>query len=168
MPCSWHHVLSPQEMGFYVCASSNALPHERKSCLGVFSIFAYSHHRFHHREACQGQDEIAFVVHDATFSLSHLSLATWPVHYPTSGIRDCPHENGFYQFEWCLRSPLDTFRSFYFDHAQDLGSCLVVGIQPTQADGSLLYEGLILPCSIVVLTCTRVLPTDDANCRVRV
>ena len=34
-----------------------------------------------------------------------------------------------------------------------------------QANGSLLDEGLILPCLIVALTNTQVLPTDGANCK---
>ena len=55
---------------------------------------------------------------------------------------------------------------FVFCHAQGLGSCPVAGIWPAQADGSLLNGGLILLCSIVVLTSTQALPTDGANCRV--
>ena len=95
MPCSCHRVPSPLEMGFCVCASGNTFPHERKSRLGGFLIFAYSRHRFHRREACQGYKGIVFIVHGAAFSSSHLFLATWPVHYPVSRIRDCPHESGF-------------------------------------------------------------------------
>ena len=41
----------------------------------------------------------------------------------------------------------------------------IVGIKPIQADGSLLDEGLILPCLIVAFTNTQVLPTDCANYR---
>ena len=41
----------------------------------------------------------------------------------------------------------------------------IAGIWLVRADGSLLDEGLILPCQIVVLTNTQVLPTDGANYR---
>ena len=61
-------------MGFRIYASSNALPHERKSRLGGFLIFAYSLHRFRRREVCQGQEGIVFVVHGVAFSSSHLSF----------------------------------------------------------------------------------------------
>ena len=105
-------------------------------------------------------------MHGAVFSSSRLSLTAWLVRRSVSRIRGCLHENGFCWFEWCLHSPLETFRSLHFDHAQGWESCLVTGIWPAQADGSLLYENLILPCSIVVLTSTQVLPTDGANCRV--
>ena len=109
---------------------------------------------------------IVFVVQVAAFSSSHLFLATWLVRHPVSGIHDCPHGNGFCWFEWCLRSPPETFRSLCFGYAQGLGNYPAVGIWPAQADGSLPYGGLILPCLIVVLTSTQVLPTDGANCRV--
>ena len=154
MPYLWHHSPSPQEMGFYVCASSSTLLHERRSRLEEFSIFAYSHYRFHHWRACQGQDEIGFVVHGIAFSSSCLSFVAWPIHHSGSRIRDCLHESSFCQFEWCAHFPLETFHSLRFDHAQGWESYLVVGIQPVQADGSLLDEGLILPCLIVALTNT--------------
>ena len=113
-----------------------------------------------------GLGGIVFVVQGAAFSSSHLSLAAWLVRHPVFGIHDCLHGNGFYWFEWCLCSPLETFCSLRSGHAQGLGNYPVAGIWPAQAYGSLPYGGLILPCSIVVLTSTQVLPTDGANCRV--
>ena len=88
--------------------------------------------------------------------------------HPVSGICDCPHGNGFCWFKWCLRSLPESFRSLYSGHAQGLGNYPAGGIWLAWADESLPYRGLILPCSIVVLTSTQVLPTDSANCRVRV
>ena len=107
---------------------------------------------------------IVFVMQGATFSSSHLFLTTWLVHYLVFGIRGCPHRNDFCWFEWCLRSPPETFLSLRSGHAQ--GNYPAARIWPARADGSLPYGGLILPCSIVVLINTQVLPTDDANCRV--
>ena len=109
---------------------------------------------------------IVFIVQGVAFSSSHLFLVAWLVHYPVFGICGCPHGNGFCWFEWCLRSPLETFRSFRFGHAQGLGNYPAGGIWLAWADESLPYRGLILPCSIVVLTSTQVHPTDGANCRV--
>ena len=102
----------------------------------------------------------------AAFSSGHLSLASWLIRHPISRICDYPHGNGFYWFAWCLRSFPETFRFPYSSHAQGLGNYPVVGIWLAQADGGLLCGGPIPPCSIVVLTSTQVLPTDDANCRV--
>ena len=113
-----------------------------------------------------GLGGIAFVVQGAVSSLSHLFFATWLVHYPFFGICGCPHGNGFCWFEWCLRSLPKTFRSFRSGHARGLGNYPAAGIWPIWADGSLPYEGLILPYSVVVLTSTQVLPTYDANYRV--
>ena len=109
---------------------------------------------------------IVFVVQGAAFSSSYLFLTAWLIHYPVFGIRGYPHGNGFYWFEWCLHSPPETFCSLRSDHAQSLRNYLATGIWPARADGSLPYGGLILPCSIVVLTSTQVLPTDGANCKV--
>ena len=117
-------------------------------------------------EKCVRARGIVFVVQDAAFSLSHLFLAAWLVCHPVSGICDCPHGNGFCWFKWCLCSPPESFRSLYSGHAQGLGNYPAAGIWPARANGSLPYGGLILPCSIVVLTSTQVLPTDGANCRV--
>ena len=113
-----------------------------------------------------GLEGIVFVVQCVAFSSSHLFLAAWLDRHPVSGIRDCPHGNGFYWFEWCLCSPPETFRSIHSSHAQGLGNYPAAGIWPAWADGSLPYGGLILSCSIIVLTSTQVLPTDGANCRV--
>ena len=55
MPCSWRRALSPLEMGFYVCAFSDAPPRERKSRLGGSWTFACSRHHFRRREVCLGQ-----------------------------------------------------------------------------------------------------------------
>ena len=109
---------------------------------------------------------IVFVVQGATFSSSCLSLAAWLVRHLVSRICDYPHEHGFCWFVWCLHSPPETFCSLRSSHAQGLGNYPAAGIWLARADGSLPYEGLILPCSIVVLTSTQVLPTDGANYRV--
>ena len=108
---------------------------------------------------------IVFVVQGATFSSSHLSLVAWLVRHPVSGICDCPHENGFCWFVWCLCFLLETFRFLRSGHAQGLGNYPAAGIWLAQADGSLPCGGLIPPCSIVVLISTQVLPTDGANCK---
>ena len=113
-----------------------------------------------------GLEGIAFVVQGAVSSSSHLFLVAWLVHYPVFGIRGCPHRSGFYWFEWCLRSPPESFRSLRSSHVRGLGNYPAAGIWSARADGSLPYGGLILPYSVVVLTGTQVLPTDDANCRV--
>ena len=118
-------------------------------------------------EKCVRARGIVFFVQDAAFSSSHLFLVAWLVHYPVFGIRGCPHRNGFCWFEWCLRSPPETFRSLRSGHVQGLGNYPAAGIWPTRADGSLPYGVLILPCLIVVLTGTQVFPTNNANCRVR-
>ena len=117
-------------------------------------------------EKCVRARGIVFVVQGTTFSSSHLSLAAWLVRHPISGICDCPHENGFCWFVWCLCSPPKTFRSLRFSHAQGLENYPTAGIWLARSNGSLPYGGLILPCSIVVLTSTEVLPTDSANCKV--
>ena len=104
---------------------------------------------------------IVLVVQSTAFSSSHLSLAAWLVRRPVSGTCDYPRGCGFCWFAWCPRSPPETFRFLRFGHAQGLGNYPTAGIWLAQAGG-----GLILPCSIIVLTSTRVLPTDGANCRV--
>ena len=106
-----------------------------------------------------GLGGIVFVVQGAAFSSSHLSLVAWLVCHPVSGICDCPHGNGFCWFVWCLCSLPETFRSLHSEHAQGLENYPAVGIWLAQADGSLPCEGLISPCSIVVLTSTQVLST---------
>ena len=63
---------------------------------------------------------IVSVVQGTTFSSSHLFLIAWLVRHPVSGIRDCPHGNGFCWFEWCLRFPPETFHSLRSGHAQGL------------------------------------------------
>ena len=113
-----------------------------------------------------GLEGITFVVQGAVSSSSHLFLVAWLVHYPVFGIRGCLHGYGFCWFEWCLRSPPETFRSLRFGHARGLGNYPAVGIWPTRADGSLPYRGLILPYSVIVLTSTQVFPTDGTNYRV--
>ena len=118
-------------------------------------------------EECVWARGIAFIVQDAVSFSSHLFLAAWLVHYPVFGIRGCPHGNGLCWFEWCLRSPPETFRSLCSSHARGLGNYPAAGIWSARADGSLPYGGLILPYSVVALTSTQVLPTDGANCRVR-
>ena len=55
MPCSWRCVPSPLEIGFCICSFGGVLPYERKSRLGGSLTFAYSHHRFRHREVCPGE-----------------------------------------------------------------------------------------------------------------
>ena len=117
-------------------------------------------------EKCVRAGGIVFVVQGTTFSLSHLFLTVWFIRHSAFGIRDCPHGNGFCWFEWCLCSPPETFRSLHSSHAQGLGNYPAAGIWLARADGNLPYRGLILPCSIVVLTSTQVLPTNGANCSV--
>ena len=167
MPCSWCRVPSPLEMGFCVHTFGNAFPHERKSCLGGFLTFAYSRHHFHRREECQGEGGVSslckaqlslqviyFSLHDllVILSLGYVTTHTGMASASLSGV---------------YAPPPETFHSLRSGHAQGLGSYPVAGIWPARADGSLLYGGLILPCSIVVLTSTQVFPTDGANCRVR-
>ena len=98
--------------------------------------------------------------------LSHLFLAAWLVRHPVSGTCDYPHGYGFCWFAWCSRSLPETFCFLCFGHAQGLGNYPTAGIWLAQADGGLLHGGPIPPCLIIVLTSTRVLPTDGANCRV--
>ena len=63
-------------------------------------------------------------------------------------------------------APLSKPSILFISIAQGLGSYPIAAIWPTRADGGLLYRGLILPCSIVLLTSTQVLPTDGVNYRV--
>ena len=111
---------------------------------------------------------IVFVVQSVDFSSSHLSLTAWLVCHLVSGTCDYPHEYGFFWFASCLRSLPETFRFLHSSHAQGLGNHLAAGIWLAQADEGLLCGGPIPPCLIVVLTSTQVLPTDGANCRVRI
>ena len=160
-PCSWRCALCPLEMDFYACAFGDAPPRGRKSRLGESWIFAYSRRHFRRRRVCQCQGGIVFVVQSAVFFSSHLSPAAWLICRPISGTCDYPRGCGFCWFAWCPRSPSRTFHFLRSGHAQGLGNYLAAGIWLAQADG-----GLIPPCPTIVLTSTRVLPTDDANCRV--
>ena len=101
-----------------------------------------------------GGGGIVFVVQSTAFSSSHLSLAAWLVRRPVSGTCDYPRGCGFCWFAWYPRSPPETFRFPRFGHAQGLGNYPAIGIWLAQADGGLLRGGLILPCSIIVLTST--------------
>ena len=117
-------------------------------------------------EGCVNAGGIVFVVHSIAFSSSHLSPAAWLVRHPVSRTCDYPHGYGFCWFAWCSRSLPETFCFLRFGHAQGLGNYPTAGIWLAQADGGLLHGGPIPPCLIIVLTSTRVLPTDGANCRV--
>ena len=116
------------------------------------------------RCVCARGGGIVFVVQSAAFSSSHLSLAAWLVRHPVFGTCDYPHGHGFCWFASCLRSLPETFHSPHSGHAQGLGNYPAAGIWLAQADGGLLCRGSIPLCSIIVLTSTRVLPTDSANC----
>ena len=118
------------------------------------------------RCACAGGGGIVFVVQSVAFSLSHLSLAAGLVRHPISRTCDYPHGYGFCWFALCLHSLPETFRFLHSGHAQGLGNYPAVGIWLAQADGGLLCGDPIPPCSIIVLTSTRVLPIDGANCKV--
>ena len=85
---------------------------------------------------------------------------------PVSGTYDYPQGYVFCWFMSCLHSLPETFHFLHSGHAQGLGSYPAAGIQLAQADGGLLCGGPIPPCSIIILTSTRVLPTDNANYRV--
>ena len=119
-------------------------------------------------DGCVSAGGTVFVVQSATFFSSHLSPVAWLVHHPVSGTCGYSRGCGFCWFAWYPRSPPETFRFPRSCHAQGLGNYPAVGIWLAQADGGLLRGGLIPPCPIIVLTNTQVLPTDGANCRVRV
>ena len=96
----------------------------------------------------------SFISRCMACSLSHL----WDMWLPTR--------------EWLLlvwvvfTLPSRNLPFFSFRPCSGFGNYPAGGIWLAWADESLPYRGLILPCSIVVLTSTQVLPTDSANCRV--
>ena len=101
---------------------------------------------------------------------SHLSLTAWLGYCFIFGIRNCPLGSGFCLSGWYAHSPLNSFNSLDFVHVQGQENYPVVGILRVLFVGYLLGMGflgvdLILPCLIVALTNTQVLPTDGTNCR---
>ncbi|XP_065634419.1 subtilisin-like protease SBT4.15 [Quercus suber] len=113
-------------MGFYAYASGGALLRGRRSSLEDFSIFVYSHHRFHHRKACQDWYETAFAVHGAAFSSSHLSPAAWPAYHLASGTRAREKEEQIESRRSSMRVQSKMVRTFMSPLPSGYSSSLVI------------------------------------------
>ena len=120
----------------------------------------------HHWKRHQSWKGIASVVLDGVTSSSHQYFVAWLYYHFAHGVCDFPFKNCFHLCGWYVHCLLNN--SLYLFYVQAQENHPIDEHLRTLPDVDLLDVDLILPYCPLYFTNTRVLPTDDANCRVTI